>query len=100
MLQVAGVACIAAGRSRAISARSRCPSRAISDGHSSTPPPRSSGSSSSKAAMSKLTVVTASSRSPAASPGASAIDCRQFDSAACPTITCLGVPVLPDVVIT
>ena len=95
--QVAGVACITVAWLDSSSPRRAWPSTASSRLASTTCRPTASGSSSSSTAMSKLSVVTATSRSAALRPGSCAMLTRKFTTARCGTTTPLGLPVEPEV---
>jgi hypothetical protein len=97
MRQVAGVACSILASVSSSRRMSRYASDACSLVQSATRAPTLSGSHSSRPAMSNEIVVTATSVSPAATPGVRCIDPMKLASARCETPTPFGVPVEPDV---
>nr|WP_314413679.1 hypothetical protein [Streptomyces sp. DSM 40484] len=94
---VAGVACITVTPARTNSPANAPGIPAICPSATTTRAPDTSGNHNSSPAMSKPGVVTASSTSPAPSPGRSAIADRKLARLPCVTCTPFGRPVDPDV---
>ena len=95
--QVVGVACMAVAPDSRIKAASAAGSAAVSADAITTRAPVTSGRYSSSPAMSNDSVVTATRRSSAVSPGRWAIVVRKLTSARCGIWTPFGRPVEPEV---